>query len=365
MINNKKTLAIGLMSGTSADGLSVCLFDVKAKKVIRYKDYPYAKALRQRILAAPDMQTPQLAALNFELGKLYAEKVKLFIKEFKIDTKKVAAIGSHGQTVYHNPQHKIPNTLQIGEASFLALETGLPVVCDFRPMDMAAGGTGAPLIPYFDNFLFGQMPPLVLLNIGGISNAAAVGKGIKTFGFDIGPGNVMIDAAITLFSNGNQLYDKDGALAAAFEPDTQKAKSMLNLFIGARPPVSLERSAYAQDFIRKHFPKTGCADIATITYLTALVIAESLKKFIFKKHKISTVALNGGGAYNKTLVSFLQGLLSEAKIINVDELGVPSMAKEAAAFALFAYNTINGRTSNCKEATGAGREVVLGKIIKV
>lgn len=363
MTNKPKTLAIGLMSGTSADGLSICLFDVKAKKAICYKDYPYNKDLRQRILAAAQATTPTLAALNFELGKLYAEKTKLFIKEFKVDASKVAAIGSHGQTVYHNPQHKIPNTLQIGEASFLALETGLPVVCDFRPMDIAAGGSGAPLIPYFDNFLFGQMPPLALLNIGGISNVAVVGEGVKTFGFDIGPGNVMIDAAVNLFTRGERLFDKDGALGAAFEPDTQKAKNMLSLFVGDKPPVSLERSAYAEGFVRKHFPKASCADIATITYLTALIMAESIKKFIFSKYKIKTVALNGGGAFNKTLVSFLQGLLPQVKIINVDDLGVPSMAKEAAAFALFAYNTINGKPSSCRAATGAKKDVILGKII--
>lgn len=362
-MTKKTNLALGLMSGTSADGLTVCLFDVTQKKVVCFKNYPYSKPLQNKILNAVNYTTPKLSELNFELGRMYAAKVKQFLKEFKINAKNIAVIGSHGQTVFHNPSAKIPNTLQIGEGSFLAQEIKVPVVCNFRPADMAAGGSGAPLIPAFDSFLFGQKNPAMLLNIGGISNVALTGKNIKTFGYDIGPGNVMIDAAITLLTNGKKTFDKDGSLSAKYQPDTQKAAELLKLFSTRNTPISLERSVFAEGFISKHFPQIKQEDIATITYLTALIIAFSLKKFILSKYKAKSLIVSGGGVYNKTLMLHLTELLKEVKVTSLSDTGLHPMAKEAAAFAYFAWCTINKIPCSCPQATGAKRKVILGNII--
>ena len=357
----KKNLALGLMSGTSADGLTICLFDAGAKKALHFKTYPYSQKLQNKILDAVNMQTPALSALNFEMGRMYAEKAQKFIREFKINKNNLAVIGSHGQTVWHAPAAKIPNTLQIGEAAFLAQVLKIPVVHNFRPRDMAAGGLGAPLMPAFDDFLYNAAAPRMLLNIGGISNIALAGRGIKTFGFDIGPGNALIDAAINIFSKGRLNYDKDGAIAAKHAPDIKRAQSLLKLFIKNRPPKSLERSAFGKDFINKNFPALKEADIAAITYLTARIIAGSVKKFILNKYNPKVLEISGGGVYNKTLLKFLEAELKGIKIIRGAQL--PPMAKEAAAFAWFALQTINGKPSNCPAATGVKEKIILGSVI--
>ena len=362
-MKNKSIRALGLMSGTSADGLTLCFFDISAKKVLAYKNYPYNKALQQKILNAKDLKTPQLAELNFELGKLYAKKALQFVKEFKINKKDIAVIGSHGQTVFHAPQSKIPNTLQIGEGCFLAQAfKGVAVVYNFRPADMAAGGSGAPLVPVFDKFICGNKKA-ALLNIGGISNIT-VCAGKKYYGFDIGPGNCLSDCAAALLTKGKQTFDKEGSLAAAYPPDIQKAERLSAQFIGKRPPVSLERSFFTQDFLNKHFKDLSVKDISTLNYLTALVIAKSLKKFVFNKEKLKNLYLCGGGIYNKTLVKNLAALMPQIKIYNTEEIGLPPLAKEAAAFAYLAWLTLNHRAGNCLKATGAKEQAVLGCIIK-
>ena len=177
----KKVNLLGLMSGTSADGLSIALCEAAGRglKVKAFGNYPYPSALQARIIAAKDMKAPELSALNFELGRLWAGMVKRFCRAHKIAYKNLAAIGSHGQTVWHAPGRP-GHTLQIGEAAFLAEETGRPVVCDFRPADMAAGGEGAPLIPFLDEYLYGGGSPVALQNIGGVGNIAFVGRGVKT-----------------------------------------------------------------------------------------------------------------------------------------------------------------------------------------
>ena len=364
----KKNLALGLMSGTSADGLTICLFDAGAKKALHFKTYPYSKQLQNKILDAVNMQTPALSALNFELGRIYAEKAQKFLQEFKINKNDIAVIGSHGQTVWHapggaslTPEAKIPNTLQIGEAAFLAQALKIPVVHNFRPRDMAAGGSGAPLMPAFDDFLYGDCAPRMLLNIGGISNIALAGRGIKTFGFDIGPGNALIDCAVNILSRGRLNYDKGGAHGAKHAPDIKKAQSLLKFFVKNRPPKSLERSAFGKDFINKNFPALKEADIATVTYLTALIIAGSIKKFILNKYNPKILEISGGGVYNKTLLKFLAEELNGIKITRGCE--PTPMAKEAAAFAWFALQTIDGKPSNCPAATGAKEKIILGSVI--
>lgn len=361
---NKKTVrALGLMSGTSADGLTLCFFDISAKKTVCFKNYPYNVKLQNKILNAKKMAAPELSELNFELGRLYAETALKFVKEFNIRKKDITVIGSHGQTVWHGPRAKVPNTLQIGEASFLAEAfKGIPVVCNFRPADIAAGGSGAPLVPVFDKYLCGGKKAM-LLNIGGISNIT-VCAGKKIYGFDIGPGNSLSDAAVNILSRGKKTYDKDGKIAASFKPDVKKAEELCRIFIGSKPPVSLERSLLAEDFVNKHFPNLEPKDVSTLNYLTALIIAKSVKKFILNKDDVKKLYLCGGGVYNKTLAANLSVLLPGVKIGSTAEIGLHPLAKEAAAFGYLAWLALNGKPGSCPAATGAKRAAVLGCVIK-
>ncbi|MDE2490145.1 MAG: anhydro-N-acetylmuramic acid kinase, partial [Elusimicrobia bacterium] len=188
-----RRLAVGLMSGTSADGVTAALVDVAARevRVRRFETYPYAPALKRRVLDAPNLRTPELSRLNFALGAEFARAALRIARGTR-----PAVIGSHGQTVWHGPDDAPPNTLQIGEAAVIAERTGLPVVADFRPRDVAAGGQGAPLIPAFDLFLFGSGPLRAVVNLGGIANVSLVGRGRLFAAFDAGPANAPLDEAV-------------------------------------------------------------------------------------------------------------------------------------------------------------------------
>ena len=174
-----RKIALGLMSGTSADGLTVCAVQIRPFKVLHFKNYAYPAALQHRLLTAFSLRAAELSALHFELGYLYAKTVCKFLKDFSLSAREIEVIGSHGQTVYHGPHDKTPNTLQIGEPSFLSARIGCPVVSDFRPMDIALGGEGAPLIPFFDEYFWGKKSAKILLNVGGISNFSVVGKKVN------------------------------------------------------------------------------------------------------------------------------------------------------------------------------------------
>ncbi|MBR5151647.1 MAG: anhydro-N-acetylmuramic acid kinase, partial [Elusimicrobiaceae bacterium] len=172
-----KKFVLGLMSGTSADGLTVCAITPKPFQIVHFKNYPYEKRFQQNLLRAFTYTAAQLSQLHYEIGKRYTAIVRKFLKDFQLSPRQIEAIGMHGQTIYHGPHDKVPNTLQLGEPSFLAQAFGVPVVSDFRAMDIVLGGEGAPLMPFFDNYLWGQgKTPKILLNIGGISNLSVVGK---------------------------------------------------------------------------------------------------------------------------------------------------------------------------------------------
>jgi len=361
---------MGLMSGTSADGLSIALCEAAGRglKVLKFSNYPYPAALQARIIAAKDMKAPELSSLNFELGRLWAGMVKRFCRTHKTSYKSIAVIGSHGQTVWHAPG-KNGHTLQLGEASFIAEETGRPVVCDFRPADMAAGGEGAPLIPFLDEYLFGGGSPAALQNIGGVGNIAFVGKGVKTSGFDTGPGNSLMDTAVAAISGGKLSYDKDGLWAAAGEPDARKVYELLEApFFGRRPPKSLDRNEFSLAFINRHFPgrlNKKCAPnlLATLNLFTAASIALAFKSFAPRGTR--ELIVSGGGALNPVLMDNIAALLlpSGVRVRSTAELGLHPLAKEPACFALLAWLALEGRSNHCPSATGARGSRVLGKII--
>ena len=360
---------MGLMSGTSADGLSIALCSVGPAggtlKVLACETYPYGAGLQERILAAKNMRAPELSGLNFELGRLWAGMIRRFCLEHKTAYKNIAVIGSHGQTIYHQPGLK-GHTSQIGEPAFIAEETMRPVVSDFRPADMAAGGCGAPLIPFMDEYLFGKGGAVALQNIGGVGNIAFVGKGVKTSGFDTGPGNSLMDTAVALVTRGKKTYDEDGRLAGAGRAGRVKVERLLKLpFFALRPPKSLDRDAFSAAFLSKHFGRINPENIkdtlATLNLFTAASLALAFKKYA--PAGTEEVIVSGGGALNPVLMRNISGELPGIKIKSIAAYGIHPLAKEPACFALLAWLALNGRVNHCPSATGARGPRVLGKII--
>lgn len=357
-----RKIALGLMSGTSADGLTVCAVQIRPFKVLHFKNYAYPAALQQKLLTAYSLRAAELSALHFELGRLYAKTVQKFLKEFSFSTQEIEVIGSHGQTIYHGPHDKTPNTLQIGEPSFLAAQIGCPVVSDFRPMDMALGGEGAPLIPFFDEYLWGQKTPKILLNVGGISNFSVVGKQVKTFGFDVGPGNTLMDLACQEFFK--KPFDKNGALAAKGTPDKALVRHLLTQsYFTQKPPKSLDKNAFGEAYLKKYFfsLKTPHDLLATLTWFTAAAVAQAVTDFVPPAYQKELV-VSGGGCYNKTLLSYLRTLLPQVKVTTTLAYGIDPQAKESAAFALFGWLALHRKINHCAAATGAKRAAILGKI---
>ncbi len=356
--------ALGLMSGTSADGLTVCAVQVRPFKILHFKNYPYPAALQQKLLCAFSLRAAELSALNFELGKLYAKTVQKFLQEFSLSVHHLLVTGSHGQTVYHGPYDKIPNTLQLGEPSFLAAATGKPVVSDFRAMDIALGGQGAPLIPFFDEYIWGRQSPKILLNVGGISNFSIVGKNVKTFGFDTGPGNTLMDLACQRLLY--KPFDKNGQTAARGTPDKKYVRKLLRQkYFLQKPPKSLDKNAFGENYLNRYFPLQNYqkpADLlATLTWFTAASIAQALELFVpYSLQK--ELVVSGGGCYNLTLLAYLQELLPHLKITTTCGYGIDPQAKESAAFALYAWLALNRKKNHCAHATGAKNQSILGKI---
>jgi anhydro-N-acetylmuramic acid kinase len=365
----KTVKALGLMSGTSADGLSVAYCEIKGRslKVRKFANYSYPAALQARIIAAKDMRAPELSSLNFELGRLWAGMVKKFCRDKGVPLRSLDIVGSHGQTVWHAPG-KNGHTLQIGDPAFLAEETGVPVASDFRPADMAAGGEGAPLVPFMDEYLYGGGAPVALQNIGGVGNISFVGEGVKTFGFDTGPGNSLMDTAVCELSGGTLSCDRGGRWAASGEPDMEKVRALLEApFFRRRPPKSLDRSEYTLAFIKKNFGtmfslRRSRDLLATLNAFTAASIALAFGAYAPKGTRELIVA--GGGALNPVLLENLSALLLPlgARVRSCAELGMHPLAKEPACFALLAALALRGRVNHCPSATGARGERVLGRL---
>ncbi len=356
-------LALGLMSGTSCDGVSLALasFSGKSFKTLHSRTFDYPAALRKTLLLAGELQTPALSRLNFELGIFFAECAARFIREHKIRAQDIAAAGSHGHTVWHAGGEKPAHTLQLGEPSFIAEKLGVPVVADFRPRDIAAGGQGAPLIPFFDDFFFSSKLR-AMQNIGGIGNVTIVG-GSRPYGFDTGPGNCLMDLAVQKITRGAQAYDKDGKLAAKGKILMEAVKKMAaHPYFRQKPPKSTGRELFNWNFIPASLQKAKPEDLAaTLTWFTAFTIRESYRHFA--KENIREVVVSGGGALNKTLMRGLSELFAPIPVVSIESFKVPALAKEPVAFAFFALRALEGKTNHLPAGTGASRAVILGKIL--
>lgn len=353
-------LAVGLMSGTSADGVTAALVAIGAReiRVLRHRTYPYSAALKKRVLEAPGLRVAELSRLNVELGEAFATAA------LKIAGRsRPSVIGSHGQTVWHGPDATPPNTLQIAEPAVIAERTCVTVVADFRPRDMAAGGQGAPLVPAFDLFLYGRGPLKAVINIGGISNATILGHGKIHAAFDTGPGNVLLDEAVRRATKGRRDFDAGGRIAASGAVDEKLVKRLLsNPYFLKAPPKSLDRSTFGPALLDRIYPRLTAKSLpdalATLCELTArslwLAVLES------SPGPLSGVVVSGGGALNAHLMRRLRALFSPAP---VDVTAIPVMAKEAACFAWLAARALDGKTGNAPAATGARGPRILGKIV--
>jgi len=346
-------IAVGMMSGTSADGVSVAAIRVdKRLKLLAYRTFPYPKALRERVLLAPGLRTPEISELHGDLGRFFAACATKFIGRGKVDV-----IGSHGQTVWHEPGR---HTLQLGEAAHIAAATGVATVCDFRAADIAAGGQGAPLVPHFDRTFFG-VRDAATLNLGGIANVTVLSK--TPLGFDTGPGNCLIDQAMRIaFKRG---YDAGGKVARTGRIDRSLLARLDHPYFRKPPPKSTGRELFSREFLLDRCGRalrSRPADvIATLTFFTAWTIVDALDRFVGAK--IQEVIVSGGGVLNRVLMQHLEVLLWPVVPRPITVYGIPPLAKEPAAFALLAVEALRGRAGNVPSVTGAKRAVVLGKIL--
>ena len=373
--------AVGLMSGTSLDGIDAALVEIddfgkKTKiKLIEFITTSIPLDVKDEIKRACSEEQSSvdlICSLNFKLGYLFAEATKNVCNKAGITLENLDFIASHGQTIYHLPKSRdsfIPSTLQIGEPAIIAYETGVKVVSNFRVMDMASGGEGAPLVPYSEYIIYGSDEEnIALQNIGGIGNVTVIPKGGEInsiFAFDTGPGNMIIDEVCQRLFKLN--YDEDGKIAANGEIQNDILDDLMShSYINAFPPKTTGREEFGQQFVDKLLKKYNNKKpediLSTVTMFTAKSIAVNYKNFIMNKVNLNKVIIGGGGAHNKTLLSYLKNELPNVSIVTQDDIGLSSDAKEAIAFVILGNETLNNNFSNVPSATGAKEKVILGNI---
>ncbi len=403
----------GVMSGTSADGINVALVRVSAGTgpfgfaqgrlasrpsphknqhldftLLAHEEYPFPAPVRRAILGMMNAELARvadLARLNFLLGELYAEAVAKAVRKHRV---KLDLVGCHGQTLYHQGVaerflgRKLAATWQTGEGAVIAARLGVPVVSDFRPSDMAAGGKGAPLVPFVDYLLYRDQrvsriaQNVIAQNIGGIANLTAIPAGAplgQVLAFDTGPGNMVIDAVMEkLF---RKPFDRDGKVAGSGRVlDGVIARLIRAPFFRQKPPRTAGREEFGREYVGRFLEICRGASnadvVSTATALTARSIADALQRFVLprfgspSKQDSHAMIVSGGGAKNPTLMAMLRNEIDPLAIELhfSDEFGLPAEAKEAVAFALLAHETWHRRPSNVPSATGAKRAAILGKI---
>jgi anhydro-N-acetylmuramic acid kinase len=422
LASKDKLRVAGLMSGTSADGVAAAIVDLRGRniRVRAFATFAYPASVRREILSLCRPETARLDRICYYhhlLGEIFADAVIRLCEKSGIPLHSIDVIGSHGQTIFHRPEggrlggRRVRSTLQIGEPCRIAERTGITTVADFRPRDMAAGGEGAPLVPYADAVLFRHEHLCrTVQNIGGIANltflpagSAAVGRlcrghlardskagrfrhgagrmpatrlgcpyghttSADVLAFDTGPGNMVIDGVMRLITGGRRQYDRGGAVAARGEVHEGLLQEMLrHPFFRRRPPKSTGREQFGQQYCEWFYDKARRERlvpedmVATATAFTAASIAQAYRRFLPRPP--DEMILCGGGAHNATLVRMLQDRLAGVTIRSTDEFGISVDAKEAVSFAILAHATIRGVANNVPRATGADGPVVLGKIV--
>lgn len=386
----QRRLVVGMMSGTSVDGVDAALVEISgdddrpAVKLLAFENKPYPASVRPKIfdLFRPETATvDKVGYMNFLLGELYAQSALSVIRKAGVRPEEVDAIGSHGQTIWHEPQPRqddgfpVRYTVQIGEGSVIAQRTGIPTVSDFRVADMAEGGQGAPLVPFSEYLLYRRSDATILLqNIGGIGNMTVLPAGAppeEVFAFDTGPGNMIIDAVVSALTGGAETYDAGGAQGARGRVCRELLELLQQDAYYTQPlPKTTGRERFGVQYTRKilDWQKAhGLSDddlVATVTDLTAWSIADAYERYVLPRYQASQLIAGGGGSYNKTLMDFLAKRLAPYGIAvgTQEDLGLNSDAKEAVAFALLADRCVRGMPNTLPSVTGARRQVIMGKI---
>jgi anhydro-N-acetylmuramic acid kinase len=386
----KSMLVLGLMSGTSADGIDVALARISGApphlhaKLLGHTSRKFPDALREEILRVAEQHpitAGELSQLNCRLGEVFAEAALAACRRFRLEPNRIAIIGSHGQTIFHQGApapyfgRRTASTLQIGEPSVIAARTGITTVGDFRPADMALRGQGAPLVPYADYLLYRHKKlGRVSLNLGGIANITVIPASAKpadVIAFDTGPANMLIDALVAHFSHGRQRFDK-GAHLAMKGRDIAPLNALLlkDPYLYEPPPKSTGREYFGEEYLRKllqlgrKYRAQPNDLIRAATWLTIVSVRLAMELFVLPKTKVHQLIVSGGGANNPLIYSILSEFYwhNGIEVLKSSDFGIPIDAKEAFAFALLAYETFHRRPSNLPSATGARGPAVLGKI---
>ena len=414
------TLALGLMSGTSVDGIDVALVRIAPSikenaahaRLENFITVPFPAAVRAEVLRIAEgarVSPGEISQLNFRLGRIFADAALRACRKFGVRPRHLEVIGSHGQTVFHQGRpspflgQPVASTLQIGEPAVIAAITGVTTVGDFRPADMAVGGQGAPLVPFVDYLLYRDARRgRAVLNIGGIANVTVIPKAASprsVMAFDTGPGNMVIDALVRHFTSGRRSYDAEARMASRGKLLPALLDALLaEPYFRQAPPKSAGREQYGRAYVEKILAwgrrrRARPEDLVrTATMLTALSIAAALNRWVAlparkgpgaaapeasvrgarrvdevrfsrsTRSPISQLLVSGGGARNPLILAQLSAALGEIEVVPTEDLGLPGDAKEAFIFAVLADETMHGRPANLPSATGAKRPAILGKI---
>jgi anhydro-N-acetylmuramic acid kinase len=382
ILSKKERLVVGLMSGTSMDGMDAALVKIMGSglntkfELIKFICLPYKSGIIEGIerLDSP-ISIENISELNFLVGRVCADAAMAVIEEAGLRPSDIDLIGSHGQTAYHNPPSSgngVASTLQIGELDVIAEHTGITTIGDFRTRDIAAGGEGAPLIPYADYLFFhGSGRTLISQNIGGISNVTVITERLSdVVAFDAGPGNLLMNWIVSLDTEGSKSYDIDGEIAEKGAVDKKLLERLLSdpYFI-LKPPKSTGGERFGKRMAMDLYSLVEEGEVslfdlmATLLELTVESIAKSYERFIFPKWSVNEVICSGGGSRNPILMKKLRERIDKVTISSSDAYGIPVDAKEAIAFAILANELVSGNCTNLPNVTGAKSYVPLGKIV--
>jgi len=374
---------VGLMSGTSLDGVDAVLLAIRGEppllgwKIEGHHATPFPEVLRRRLRAAAEgdlVGVPEIARLHYALGEIYAAAVVELLATADLDPAEVAGLGLSGQTLFHQSARESGAggvTFQLGSPAVVAERTGIHVISDVRAADVAAGGEGAPLVPYADWLLFRSgKEGRVILNVGGIANLTALpagGSAEDVVAFDTGPGNMVMDGLVQALSGGRETFDAAGARASRGQVNEELLRlGLADSFFAQKPPRSTGRERFGRGFAERWIAEgraRGASDddlVATAAALTAQTVADAVRSFVTAPMQAVYVA--GGGANNPALLEQLADRLAPMTVDTTAELGMPVECREACAFAVIAHETLAGRPSNLPQVTGAARPLVLGSV---
>jgi len=361
-------LLIGIMSGTSVDGIDVAIVRMDERpQLVQFSEHPMPKNLRESILRLSTPGINELDAmgdLDHALGAAFALAALETIEHAGMKAQDIAVIGCHGQTIRHRPNVKHPFTLQIGSAAAIAEKTGITTVSDFRNRDLAAGGCGAPLAPFAHRQLFGSgNRNIAVVNIGGIANITWLGKDGKTIGFDTGPGNMVMDGLMLMLTDGRSAYDAGGKIATGGHV-CQRLLGQLarHSFLQRHPPKSTGREEFGQNTIDQILAWPGLNDSDRLATACAFTIYGIASAICFLPDAPETWLVCGGGARNPYLMQKLSEKLAPANVATTETAGIPPQTVEAVSFAMLAYRTILGQSNTLGAVTGASRDVCGGMI---